>query len=1402
MNADQRFEQSNLTYGQQLMWVGQKLNPLVPLYNMNFMFTIHGEIDTNAFQQAFLTLLNASDNLRTVIQEFDTVPQPVVVDVIDNPIEIIDFSEQINPEATLETWVDQRRARLLDLEEALFDCVLIKLAEDKYAWYFGQHHIATDAKSVAIIYNRVSDLYQQIIANGTATLSEVPDYSAYKEQEDFALESEAYQKAQSYWEKQLNRSTEPLQFYSKAQQQGSSRTERIPVNMGDERQATLADLSTRKGFRSFSPDLTYSNIFGALIIAYMYRISQNDTIRIGTPFANRSTPAFEVTQGLFIEVLSLTVDITAQDSFADLVKKVASANFGALQHLQPAIGTAEHNRAYDVLMNFVTVQFSDFAGLPTETAWVHSGFGDSNHKIRIQIHDFDDTGKYDFFFDFNTGIFSPPDYDLAIEHFLRVVDGCIHHPDLPIAEIDLLSETEREGNLVAFNATDAATPQETVIDLFEAQVASTPNAVAVSMGNETLTYSQLNGYANALATRLQAHGIGSQTLIPVCLNHSIEMIIAVLGILKAGGAYVPIDPNYPDERIAFILDDIGQPTMLITEKAFQHRFEQFSGSLIIMDDLNLSETANLQVKISPNQLAYVIYTSGSTGKPKGVLVQHDGLTNYILWAQQQYIDETAKDFALFSSLAFDLTVTSIYVPLISGGSVRVYQETNARGMVIRDIFADDAVDIIKLTPSHLALVRDMDLSNTRISKLIVGGENFKTSLAQAIHQSSNGRIKQFNEYGPTEATVACLLHQYQPMHDTRASVPIGTPADNMRVYILDDHMQPTATGIVGELYLSGIGVARGYLNRDNLTTERFLTDTLDSSRRMYKTGDLARWLPDGQIEFLGRADRQVKVGGVRLELGEIEATLLSHPAISAVAVDVRQPKFDVEANNEATLAYCTRCGIASDFPGITFDDDGVCSICRTYDGYKDKALAYFKDMDDLKAIVDDIKANSTGEYDCVALMSGGKDSSYMVYRLVQMGLKVLTFTLDNGYISDEAKANVRRITASLGVDHVFGETPFMNSIFVDSLQRYANVCNGCFKTIYTLATNIAREKGISTIVTGLSRGQFFETRLTEEVFARDDFNIQAIDASIERARKAYHQRDDIISRSLDVDVFRSEALYENIRFVDFYRYCDVDLSEIYDFLDNFAPWIRPSDTGRSTNCLINDVGIYVHQKRRGFHSYALPYSWDVRMGHKTRDEAMEELDDSIDENRVKRIMKEIGYHDLVDTATGDERLVAYYVADKDLTTTELRDFLAEQLPEFLVPSYFVALSDMPLSTNGKVKYSALPDIDESRTSVTTAYMPPETDFQATLADIWQAVMNIEQIGIHDNFFDLGGHSLPAIRISSRINEQFEMDLSLDVFFANPTIASLAEAIEEILIAEIDNLSDEEILRLLEDEADE
>jgi hypothetical protein len=459
-------------------------------------------------------------------------------------------------------------------------------------------------------------------------------------------------------------------------------------------------------------------------------------------------------------------------------------------------------------------------------------------------------------------------------------------------------------------------------------------------------------------------------------------------------------------------------------------------------------------------------------------------------------------------------------------------------------------------------------------------------------------------------------------------------------------------------------------------------------------------------------------------------------------------------------------------------------------------------MADLKIIVERAKAERTGDYDCMMLYSGGKDSTYVLGQLVDMGLKVLAFSLDNGYISEEAKNNIRQVTGHLGVDLVFGTTPHMNAIFADSLRQYSNVCQGCYKVIYTLSMNLARAKGIKYIFTGLSRGQLFETRL-DELFRNRVFDVNQMDKAVIEARKLYHRVDDAVNRLLDVSIFNNDRIFEEIQFVDFFRYTDVELDEVYAFLSTRVPWMRPRDTGRSTNCLINEAGIFVHKTERGYHNYALPYSWDVRLGHKTREEALEELNDDIRLPMVRQMLDEVGYK-MQENSTdlSEKRLAAYYVAsDENLNGAGLQEYLAQTLPAHMIPAYFIRLASLPLTPNGKVNRADLPHPTKEVLDLADDFVAPTTELEIELAAIWSKTLGLTHIGIHDNFFNLGGASIPAVQVVAKINDIFDVPFTVSSFFEHPTIAGQSKLLEDLLVAEMEALSDDEVAALLAEMGD-
>jgi len=496
--------------------------------------------------------------------------------------------------------------------------------------------------------------------------------------------------------------------------------------------------------------------------------------------------------------------------------------------------------------------------------------------------------------DFNPGLFKRDTIEVFREHYNRVLRDILERPDATLSQLELLSAGGKRRFLCEFNQTERDYPShKTIHQLFEEQAAATPERDAIVFESQRLNYREFNSKANQLAHHLQALGAVPGRRVGIYLDHSVEMLIGALGALKAGAAYVPLDTTHPKARLAFALED-AELTVVLTHSRLSNRLPACEAEVVCLDT-DWDTVARASVKnpsggAGAGDVAYVIYTSGSTGQPKGVKIPHRALVNYIWWAKEVYLQGFQGEilaFPLYSSLAFDLTVTSIFTPLITGNRIVIYRRGEGESPIF-EVLRDNRVGILKLTPSHLSLIKDGDHRQSNIKRLIVGGEAFDAKLAAMVHESFGGNVEIFNEYGPTETTVGCMLHRYDAEKDDRAYVPIGRPASNVQLYVLDKGLNPVAENAAGELYISGDGLAQGYLNREELTAHSFVDNPFLPGRKMYRSGDLVRRLPEGALEYLGRADEQVKFHGHRVELNEVRLALNQHPQISDSAVVLRK----------------------------------------------------------------------------------------------------------------------------------------------------------------------------------------------------------------------------------------------------------------------------------------------------------------------------------------------------------------------------------------------------------------------------------------------------------------------------------------------------------------------------------
>ena len=1140
----------SLTPAQQLIWTSQRLEPDSPHQNMALITRFGAPIDPERFLVAVDAVVANSDALRTTIREIDGVPHPSVSLEVPAPCSVVRVDEH-----QLEAWIADRISRTFDLSSALYDMVLIDLGEDAWAWWANVHHIATDAASSANLFNAVAARYHDIDVA-------IPNYADAWSELAAAQDPERLQKAVDYWA--MIPEPAPTSFY-RPDAGASTSAERLSIDMASGRQVALDSLLGDR-FRLLSPDLSLSAALATAVAVYAARLG-NSSITIGVPIHHRSTKTSKAVIGPLVELFPLRVEVRDDDTFATLHERIG-ASF--LELLSAALPGASPRQNFDVVLNVHAATLGDFETIPATTRWIHPGHVDPHHRFRLQALDYDRSGTLELGIDLNHAIADSDHRQRASGHFARVLDAMLENPDLEVMRVSLVGNED----LRLLSAFTQPSPSVQINGVAPDVVASQLRAVGVT---PTIEYNDAEGdrvqlsarhvdeHINVVAGTLRQAGYGRGDIIAIEMPIGVEAVLAIHGVQRAGAAFVPIDPTYPEVRRDHIRSDSGAK-LVIT-------------SLAELPMLPVVDPNPAPATVVPDDLAYVIYTSGSTGLPKGVPISHRGLSEYLGFAYTTYVapfqDEQQLTLPLFTSLSFDLTITTLFLPLISGGLMTIHPEGGLPAL--REIVEQRKATMLKATPSHLELLARMIDDTHPLRRLIVGGEAFTVDLADRLTSVLGPDLVQFNEYGPTEAVVGCMEHRYDPELDPGPEVPIGRPAPGVALHILDRFGFPVPLGVAGELFVGRPGMAVGYVGRDDLSSKKFLSQS-GTDRVLYRTGDLVRMLDADRMVHLGRTDEQIKVGGIRLEPGEIEHAAQQVPGVSRAVAGLWT------ADPNVSVERCVRCGLSSDVPNTVIDGDGICSSCHQFDLVAPQAEQWFKNEDDLAAELADARERATGYYDVIHLISGGKDSTYALYKLVEMGARVYAITLDNGYIAEVAKANVRRATQALGVDHEFVTIDGMDEIFRDSLERFSNVCNGCYKAIYTIALAKAEELGVSSIVTGLSRGQFFETRLVPGMFDSERFDPDAIDEMVREARHVYHSTPDAVSENIDVEFLADQTVLDRVSFIDFYRYVDVELSELYRALDESGTWQRPPDSGRSTNCLINAAGIFVHKLEQGHHN--------------------------------------------------------------------------------------------------------------------------------------------------------------------------------------------------------------------------
>lgn len=880
-----------LTQSQTLLWLGQELNPGSPMYNMGMSYELQGTLSVPVFIKAFELLVSQSDALRSIFEIEKGHPVQRYLSQIEYTVPFEDLSILANPMEAYKEWESTRIAIPFDLKKCLFDCVIIKLDHNKYIWYLNQHHLITDGWSTTILFSKMSQLYASILKEASPQLDALPlfkDYSIYCNQEATLGKIE---KASNHWAGKLKNIPPPSPLYFKKDIKLNTASHRSLVLLGAERSLKLKTLANQKGIRGWTLDSTYYTLFLTAFFAFLYRVTGQNELVIGSPSHNRTSKAFKNTIGLFIESFPLHIHIETNDTFLTLFKKVQLESNSFLKNAQAGASSPDLSRSYNTFFNYINATNTEFNSIPVRTSWIHPEHTDPRHHIRLHVHDFDNTGNAQLYIDLNKEVFNKEERDLVPQHFLSMLDFCTDHPEKELSQASLITQKELQ-KIAQWNNTTVSYPEnEQLLTKFSEQVLKTPDKTALIFDNKRLTYLELDIRSNQVAHFLIQKGINQNKIVALSMERSLEMMICLYGILKAGAAYTPLDTSLPEKRLSYILQDTKSSVLLYNHDGIDplsHPATHCYSFAQLEKELSHQDTSLPRITIKEEDLAYVIYTSGSTGEPKGVLCLHKGICNRLNWMDADH--PLSEDDVLLQKtpITFDVSLNELFWPLQKGATLVIEKpEGHKNPEGLRDTIKKYGVSFVHFVPSMLSIfIQTKSISEcSSLKKIVCSGEALPATLVHKTYELLD--VELYNLYGPTEASLEVTSWLCSRDKSTQ-DIPIGHPVANTKLYILDKNRQLLPIGVAGELYIGGVQVAQGYLNKKALTQEHFINNIFEQNpnETLYKTGDLARYRRDGAIQYLGRIDTQIKLRGQRIELGEIEFTIQKIKTITQAIVCV------------------------------------------------------------------------------------------------------------------------------------------------------------------------------------------------------------------------------------------------------------------------------------------------------------------------------------------------------------------------------------------------------------------------------------------------------------------------------------------------------------------------------------
>jgi amino acid adenylation domain-containing protein len=1426
-----------LSFAQQRLWFLYQLAPDNPFYNVPAAIRLTGTLDQAALQRSFEEIVRRHAALRTKFAIIEGQPVQVVESAVKVELSIVNLTMTTAREQVIQQLVTSEAQRPFNLmTDSLLRVTVLQFDPKDAVLLLTMHHIVADGWSLGVLIRELAYFYPAFAEGQTPRLPalamQYTDFAAWQRN---WLQGEILERQLSYWRKQLQ--DLPMLDLPTDRPRPAVHTYRgatYPLQLSPALTQKLVALSQQSG----------TSLFMTLLAAFqtlLYRYTGQTDIAVGTAIANRHRSEVEDLIGFFVNSLVMRSNLSGEPTFLEVLERVRNVALEAYEHqdlpfeklveeLDPERNLS-HNPLFQVAfaLQNAPMQSLELPGLKLEPLPLESG----STRFDLEVHLWEpDHGLSSLwqsqeglsgFIAYSTDLFDRDRIVRLVSHFQMLLEGIVANPNTQISTLPVLPSAERQQVLAEWNQTQQQHKDRCFHQIFEAQVEATPDAIAVVAEFGSLTHRELNQQADQLAQVLRQMGVQADSLVGLFVDRSIEMMVGILGILKAGGAYVPLDPKYPYDRLNFMLSDT-QVAIVLTQSWLVESLPVSTAKILCLDQPlpQCLESDDIPVSTS-DQLAYVIYTSGSTGTPKGVLLSHRGLCNVVEAQQQTFHLSRSSRILQFSSLSFDASIFEIALAIGSGGTLYIPpQSAQLPGIELLQFLQENAITHALLTPAVLAVLPFAELPDLKV--LMTGGE---ACSSQTLDRWATNRHF-FNAYGPTETTIWATVAELRPGDHPRR---IGRPIPNTQIYLLDAHLNPVPIGIPGEIYIGGEGVARGYLNRSELTAERFIQT---AHSKLYKTGDRAVYHPDGWLEFLGRVDDQIKLRGLRVELGEIVATMQSHPAIAEATVVASG-----ETSNEMRLiAYFSldrqqlRQSILESLQAQHLQDWKTLyeqtyqpSIPSQFNhtGWNSSYTGQPISIEQMQEWVSD-RVQQILALRPKQVLEIGCGTGLLLFQIAPHCQKYLATDFSSAALNSiQAQLELpqvellnRTATDFTGIEPASFDVVILNSIvqYFPTVDYLMQVLEGAIKTvapggvlflgdIRSLPLLAAFHSWVhfsqadaslerSQLYAQVQRSQFEEPELaispTFFYALRDRFpQIQRVQVRLAQGRSQNEMAQFRYNVLLHLDSAQSYPVTTSYPWAE-----TMSISTIQTLLSETKPehvlitnipnrrvaaaiktanWLSqeaaPKTVGQMREILQESVDCAIEPQDWWDLESSLPYTVEITWSTEFQTGNYDVL---LLRHGAEQVDFPISQAISVDT---NHPLQSQFARQ---LIPQLRQFLGKSLPDYMIPAAFMPLQRLPLTPNGKVNRRALPaeyPMLQARTGESSDAVTP---IESILLEIWQDLLRIKSVTIHDNFFELGGHSLLATQMTSRVRDALDIELPLKSVFEAPTIAQLSSII--------------------------